>query len=204
MRPLLERWRGLLALLLAALFGYLLLIHLGWAGPMLALGERIAEVRDEELALRMEALQRPELEARLAELASIEAADPGFLAESDRDLAAAALVQRLEAEVRRAASHPQSCEIVTRAPLDAHGTEPFTRVTVQVRLRCDPAVLAAVLHGLEGGRPQLFIERFTLTSLAAFLGVGHAVTEARADVGFDLYGYLRPPASMAAGGGRDG
>jgi len=196
----LARWRPLALLLAAGLAVYGLLVHWWWTAPMLALGDRIAAVRDEELALRMEAAQRPAIEARLAELRAAEAADPGFLPEPDADLATAGLVNRLEAEVRRAAPNPLACEILSRTPMAVPGPPPFTRVTVQVRLRCEGAALAQVLHALEAGRPALFIDNLALGSLVAFFTAGQGMAEGRIDVTFDLHGYLRPSTPTTARG----
>ena len=68
MRRSLERLRPLLWLGIAMVLGYGLLVHWWWTAPMLALGDQIAEVRDEELGLRMEGEQIPQLQARLAEI----------------------------------------------------------------------------------------------------------------------------------------
>ena len=193
----LARFRPLLGLGIAGAVAYGLLVHWWWTAPMLALGDRIAEVRDEELGLRMEAAQRPALETALADLRAAEAADPGFLAEPDRDLATAALVSRLETEVRRAAPNPLACEITARTPLDVATDAPYPRVTVQIRMRCDAAALGQVLHALEGGRPQLFVDNLALQSLSAFFGAGQALGDSRIDVTFDLYGFLRPVAPAA-------
>ena len=73
MRRSLERLRPLLWLGIAMALGYGLLVHWWWTAPMLALGDQIAEVRDEELGLRMEGEQIPQLQARLAEVRAAEA-----------------------------------------------------------------------------------------------------------------------------------
>lgn len=192
MPPVLERYRPLLWLGLGLALAYLLLVHPWWTAPMRALGGKIAEVRDEELALRMEGQQIPLLEARLREVREIEAANPGFLAEPDKDLATAALVQRLESDIRRVSPNPLACEMVARTPLEAPARDPYPRVTVQIRLRCDAALLGQLLHALESGSPQLFIDNLALNSMAGYFGMGQAVTDTRIDVVFDLYGYLRP------------
>ena len=196
----LDRYRPLLWLFIAAVLGYGALVHWWWTAPMLALGDEIASVRDEELALRMEGEQIPQLEARLAEVRAAEAANPGFLAEPDKDLATAAMVQRLESEVRRVAPNPLACEIVARTPIEAPGSDPYPRVTVQIRLRCDAGVLGSLLHGLESGSPQLFIDNMALNSMAAFFAAGQGASDNRVDVVFDLYGYLRPTAPAAPEG----
>lgn len=193
MRPAAERLRPLLLLGVAAALGYVLLVHWWWTVPMLALGDRIAAVRDEELALRMEGQQIPDLQARLAEVRAAEAANPGFLAEPDKDLATAALVQRLESDVRRVAPNPVACEVVARTPIEAASSDPYPRVTVNIRLRCDAGTLGALLHALESGSPQLFVDNMALNSMAAFFGGGAGQADSRVDVVFDLYGYLRPP-----------
>ncbi|HAI59151.1 MAG TPA: general secretion pathway protein GspM [Xanthomonadaceae bacterium] len=192
MRRRLERLRPLLWLGIAAVLGYGLLVHWWWTAPMLALGDEIAALRDDELLLRMEGEQMPQLEARLAEVRAAEAANPGFLAEPDKDLATAALVQRLEADVRRVAAHALACEVVSRTPIDAPSSDPYPRVTVNIRLRCDSGTLGRLLHALESGSPQLFIDNMALNSTATFFG-GGGEADSRVDVVFDLYGYLRPP-----------
>jgi general secretion pathway protein M len=199
MRRSLERFRPLLWLGIAAVLAYGLLVHWWWTAPMLALGDQIAEVRDEELGLRMEGEQIPQLQARLAEVRAAEAANPGFLAEPNKDLATAALVQRLESEVRRVAPNPLACEVVSRTPIDAQSSDPYPRVTMQVRLRCDAAMLGALLHGLESGSPQLFIDNLAFNSMAAYFGAGQGATDSRVDAVFDLYGYLRPTAPVQEG-----
>jgi len=198
MRPRLERWLPLVWLLLAAVLGYLLLVHWWWTAQMRAHGQEIAELRDEELGLRMEGLQLPQLEERLAEVRAVEAANPGFLAEPDKDLATAALVQRLEQEVRRASPNPVACEITGRTPMDVQGSDPYPRVTVNVRMRCDAAVLGTLLHALESGSPQLFVDNVGIGSMAAFIAPGQG-GDARVDAGFDLYGYLRPAPAEVPG-----
>lgn len=201
MRRNLERWRPLLWLGLAGLVAYGLLVHLWWTAPMRALGQQIAEVRDDELGLRMEAEQIPQLQARLAEVRAAEASNPGFLAEPDKDLATAALVQRLESEIRRVAANPLACEIVARTPIEAQSRDPYPRVTVQIRLRCDAGVLGGLLYALESGSPQLFIDNMALNSMAAYFGAGQGAADSRVDVVFDLYGYLRPTTPASALGG---
>lgn len=203
MRRSLERLRPLLWLGIVALLGYGLLVHWWWSAPMLALGERIAEVRDDELGLRMEAAQIPQLQARLAELRMAEAANPGFLAEPDKDLATAALVQRLESDVRRVAPNPLACEVVARTPIEAQNSDPYPRVTVQIRLRCDAGILGQLLHALESGSPQLFIDNMALNSMAAYFGGGQGASDSRVDAVFDLYGYLRPTTPSTTEGGPD-
>ena len=178
---------GLVALLLLA---YGLLLHWWWTAPMLAMSEEINGLRNEELSLRMEYQQRDALRAQLLKLVQeFESDAPGFLSEANKELASAALVQRLESVVA-AASPGQGCKITARTPIDSNSKEPFTRVVVQVRLNCAMTELAAVLHALESGSPQLFINNLDLLSRRAYLGATEAAAGSL-DVSFDLYGYLK-------------
>jgi general secretion pathway protein M len=79
-----DRWRVLGAVALALLVAYLLLVHWWFTAPMLDMGQQIEDLRDQEQALKVQIAQRPELEARLAQVRQFEAANPGFLPESSR------------------------------------------------------------------------------------------------------------------------
>lgn len=184
------RLKALAGLLLAAVAAYGLLLHWWWTAPMRAMGAEIAALRAEEQELRMEAAQREALRAELLRLVGeFEAGAPGFLAEGNKELASAALVQRLES-VLATASPGQRCKVTARTPIESTAKEPFVRVVVQVRLQCGMADLAAVLHALESGSPQLFVDNLDLLSRRTYLGAGEAAVGAL-DVSFDLYGYLR-------------
>lgn len=187
-----DRWRILGGIALAIALLYLLLVHWWFTAPMLAMGEEVEALRDEEQALRAQIAQRPELEARLAQVRQFEAANPGFLPEATRELASAGLVQRLQQVVTTASPNPNACQITAQTPTDMPSQEPFARVMVQVRLRCGMGELAAVLHALESGSPQLFIDNLDLLSRRSYLTAG-GDNSSGLDVSFDLYGYLKSP-----------
>lgn len=188
----LRKAKTLAALLALGLLAYGLLLHWWWTAPMLAMGEEIAALRDEELALRMESQQRDALRERLLALVkTYETGDPGFLQESNKELASAALVQRLESVLATPSGAPR-CKVTARTPIDSSTKEQFARVVVQVRLNCGMAELVDVLHALESGSPQLFVDNLDVLSRRAFLGAGEAPAGAL-DVSFDLYGYLKAP-----------
>jgi general secretion pathway protein M len=192
-----ERLRVLAIAAAALAVVYLVALHWWFTAPMLAMGDQIASLRDEELSLRMEIAQRPELERELARVREFEAGNPGFLPEANRQLATAALVQRLESVVGQASPQASRCQITARTPSDIRSEEPFERATVQVRLRCGMAELGAVLHALESGSPQLFVDNLDLLSRRSYLGTG--LEGGALDVSFDLYGYLKSsPAAGAA------
>jgi general secretion pathway protein M len=66
-------------------------------------------------------------------------------------------------------------------------------VDVQVRLLCGMSEFSALLHALESGRPQLFVDNLNIISRVGFVTQsGAADTSTPLDIAFDLYGYLRP------------
>lgn len=194
MRPVPERARLLAGTAVVLLLAYLVLLHWWWTAPMLAMGGEIAALRDEELALRMEIAQKPQLEREIARVQAFEAENAGFLPETNRQLATAALVQRLESVVAGASPQPGRCRIAARTPADSRLDEPFQRATVQVRLLCGMAEVAAVMHALESGSPQLFVDNVDILSRRSYLGVG--VDSGLLEANFDLYGYLKTPAGV--------
>ena len=200
MAPLLpaDRWRALGIASLALLLAYLLLLHWWFTAPMLRLGAATEQLRAQEQSLRNEIAQRPLLEQRLAQVRAFEAASPGFLPEANKELASAGLVQRLQQVVAAASPNPNACQITAQTPTDMPSQEPFPRVMVQVRLRCGMGEFAAVLHALESGSPQLFIDNLDMLSRRTYL-VSGSENSGALDVSFDLYGYLKSPS-----GGRRG
>lgn len=193
--PAAERLKLLGGAALAVVLAYFVLLHWWWTAPMLEMGDEIAQLRDQELALREEIAQRPVLESELARVREFEQGNPGFLPETNRQLATAALVQRLEAVIAEASPQPGRCQITARTPTESRVEEPFVRATVQVRLRCGMAELGAVLHALESGSPQLFVDNLDLLSRRSYLAAGPE--GGGIDVSFDLYGYLTTPAGGA-------
>lgn len=195
MTPAADRLKLLAGAALAVALAYAVLLHWWWTAPMLAMGAEISQLRDQELVLREEIAQRPVLEAELARVREFERGNPGFLPETNRQLATAALVQRLEAVIAEASPQPGRCQITARTPTESRVDEPFVRATVQVRLRCGMAELGAVLHALESGSPQLFVDNLDLLSRRSYLAAGPE--GGGIDVSFDLFGYLKTPAGGA-------
>ncbi len=186
-----ERWKILGGVFMLVVLAYLLLVHWWFTAPMMDMGEQINQLRDQELQYRMDASQRPALEKKLEEVRQQQGLTPHFLPEANKELASAALVQRLEQVVSAASPNPNACQITARTPTDSSIKEDFQRVTVQVRLRCGMAEMANIMHSLEGGSPQLFIDNLELLSRSSYNNagpVGGAV-----EVVFDLFGYIQVP-----------
>lgn len=177
-------------LLIALLLAYLLFAHWWFVAPLLASRGELIELRDEEARYRATAQQRKAVEERLAEVRAFEAGNPGFLTEANFDLAASALIQRLQEQVNLLGAG-ERCLVVSRTPFRNRDEEPFERVTVKVRMRCEMEHFSAVLHGLESGSPQLFVAELGITSRRGIAPLGQAVPPGYLDIAFDLYGYLR-------------
>ncbi|UKE46647.1 type II secretion system protein GspM [Xanthomonas cerealis] len=197
-----DRWLALGLLLAALALAYLLLVHPWWTVPMREVEAQIQELRQRELRVRMQLQQAPQVAQRLQQAQRELATRPGFLRETSAELASAGLVQRLESAVATASPGNRSCAISNRSPLAADNRrDRFTRVAVQVRLRCGTPELAAVLHALESGSPALFVDNLNVMAQRYQLSPGESGNGL--DVAFELAGYLRPnamPASPAAAG----
>ena len=184
---------GLLLLALAAL--YLLVVHPFFVQPWLATQARIEALQARDLRIRAELQQAPRVAEQLQRARAQLQARPGFLPEATAELATAGLVQRLEGVVAQASPGHRSCAISNRSPLPADTQGRFTRVSVQVRLRCGTPELAAVLHALESGAPRLFVDNLNVLAQRAQLSpneVGSGL-----DVTLELSGYVRPGVAPA-------
>lgn len=186
-----DRWKIFAGVAVLILLAYLLLVHWWFTAPMLGMGEQIGELRDQELRYRMEANQRLALEKKLTEVRQQQAQTPHFLPEANKELASAALVQRLEQVVSAASTNPNACQITARTPTENSIKEDFQRVTVQVRLRCGMGEMTNILYSLEGGSPQLFIDNLELLSRSSYNNVGPV--GGAVEVVFDLFGYIQAP-----------
>ncbi|KAF1708869.1 general secretion pathway protein GspM [Pseudoxanthomonas kalamensis DSM 18571] len=191
-----DRWLALGLLLAALALVYLLFVHPWWTRPMLEADAQVEQARQRELRVRMQLLQAPEIEQRLAEARTQSATHPGFLPEATVEQATAGLVKRLETVVADASPGNRSCAISNRSPLNVTASGRFQQVAVQVRLRCGVPQLAAALHALESGSPRLFVDNLNVLTQRGY--PGQAVASGGLDVSFDLFGYLRPSATSAA------
>lgn len=195
-----DRWLALGLLLLAMALAYGLIVHPLWTKPMLEVNARIAQLEQRDARMRAILKQAPQVSQRLQQVRMrlAQGNPPSFMAEPTRELATAALAQKLEAAVAQASPGNRSCAISTRSPLEASGNqEPYPRVTLQVRLRCGDPELAAALHALESGNPRLFVDNLVIFSQGTEYGGGQ---NNGLDVSFDLYGYLPAPTQQQEGG----
>ena len=116
-------------------------------------------------------------------------ATPTFLPEADFDAAAAGLSQRLSQEVSSKTDNPDRCQLIQRQYVRSAKQEPFERVTIKARLRCNWQSLAPILHELET-MPALFIDEVQIWKQSGYRTPGTNVVEDFLDVQFAVYGYI--------------
>ncbi|QOY63124.1 general secretion pathway protein GspM [Lysobacter sp. H21R4] len=187
-----DRWlaAGLLLAVLAIAYG--VLVHPWWTVPMREADARIESLQQRELRLRMQLQQAPQVAARLQQVREQYADTPGFLPETNAELATASLIQRLETVVAEASPGNRSCAITNRSPLDSDNRQSYRRVVAQVRLRCGTPELSRVLYLLESGSPRLFVDNLNILTETLYLSRNQSVDMGGLDVSFDLAGYLLP------------
>jgi general secretion pathway protein M len=195
-----DRWLALGLLAAALLLGYLALVHPWWTVPMRAADARIDALQSRHARAAAQLAQANDIERRLQAARALDARAPAFLPEATVELATAALAQRLETEVARASPGNRGCAIANRSPAEqVAGDARHPKAGMHVRLRCGNAELGALLQGLEGVHPVLFVDNLSVVAQGFFEYPGQAAAQAGGlDVEFDLYGYLRPAAGAEA------
>lgn len=196
-----DRWLALAILAGVLALAYLVLVHPWWTAPLLATNARIDSLRERDLRARTALQQAPEVRERLAAERAAAGSAPGFMAEPNVQLATSALVQRLEQVVAQASPGNRSCAISNRQPMNDPRPQRFARATVQVRLTCGNAELAAVLYSLESGSPRLFVDNLNILA-QRYQFSGNQGGGGGVDASFDLYGYLQPGAATVTADAR--
>lgn len=193
---------AVILLLIALLLAYLVGVHWWFVAPLFESRQQMIDLRDEEARFRAIAQQRDAIRDELAKVRAFEAENPGFLTEANFDLAASALIQRLQEQIDLLQAG-ESCKLVSRTPFrgpqkgrgDKSENEPFEKVTIKVRMLCEMEYFGTLLHGLESGSPQLFVTDLTITSRRGASptrpGQRDKASAGYLDQAFDLYGYLR-------------
>jgi len=192
---------GLLGL--ALLLAYVVLVHWWFTAPQLEIADEMDTLKDQEQRFRATSAQRAEIEKRLALVRQSEASNPAFLPENDFDAAAAGLIQRLSQVVttQTGTQNPNKCQLIQKQYTRSTEKEPFERVTIKARLRCDWETLMPILHELESTSPVLFVDEVQAWKQSGYRAPGAAQVESFLDVHFDLYGYIHRavPKPEAAG-----
>lgn len=193
-----DRWLALALLLATLVLVCLLLVHPLFIAPLREVDAQVAALQERQQRIALQLRQAPQIAQRLQQAQQQLALQPGFMDEISPELAASALVQRLETAVRQASPGNRSCAISDRSPLPADHSGRFVRVAIQARLRCGNRELIAVLHVLESGSPYLEIARLDILAQNASALPGTHGTAL--DASFELAGYLHPlPGDATAG-----
>ena len=186
-----DRLLAVVLLVLAGFVVYLAGVHWWFTARHVAVWQEMSELREQELAFRATSAQRPEIEARLAEVRAFEAGNPAFLPEMDFDSAAASLSQRLRQIVTQHARNEQSCQIIMNQYAPSTEKELFERAAIRVRLRCTLEEFQPILYDLESASPVLFVDEVQVWKQSGFQQPGSNQVTSYLDVQFTLWGYLR-------------
>jgi general secretion pathway protein M len=178
--------------LLALGLAYLVLFH-GFITQHIAYATEIAELKDAELRYRQIAAQRPQIEQRLAEVRQFQAGANYFLPEDSFDLAAANLNSQLKQIIADKARDPQRCQLISSQNERPTAPEPYQRVVVKVRMRCDLDDMTEILYELENATPFLFVIDLNFYPQQMFQGGMPQPNLGDMDARFDVYGYIRKP-----------
>ena len=186
-----DRWLALALLLAVLALMYLLLVHPFFTVPWRAIDQEIVALKERQHRVQVQIDQRPQVSARLQQVQQALRERPGFLAESTAEAAAAALSSRVQDVVLSASPGNRGCVVSNRTPMPDNRSEAdYTRVSLQVRLRCGVDETANVLHALETGTPRLFVENLNMLAQRFQQSTEEAGTGL--DVSFELIGYLQP------------
>ena len=138
--------------LMVLVLAYFLMFH-GFITQHLAYADEISDLKESELRFRQIAEQRPQIEQRLAEVRQFQAGANYFLPEDSFDLAAANLNSQLKQIIADKARDPQRCQLISSQNERPTAPEPYQRVVVKVRMRCDLDDLTEILYELENNKP---------------------------------------------------
>jgi hypothetical protein len=116
-----------------------------------------------------------------------------FLSAADSSGAFSEITQRLEQAMGVRVKDEQSCTIVSKTIYREAKAEPYPRVTVQVRLRCDLDPFVAIVSDLEKGSPYLFVSQLELFRQQGGYVPPGGQAQPTMDIRFNLSGYQRKP-----------
>ena len=185
-----NRLLAVLLLLIALIVVYVVCFH-WFILRHLDYREEISELASQLVRYQRVASQKDLVESQLKSLQGRRSESNLFLEEGDFNEAAAAMSERLNQMVSTQAD--ESCQIVSRQPVQARVVEKFEKVTVNVRMRCSIEDLTRLLYSLETGVPMIVAEEVTVIKpRARRRAEAEAASDALPlDVRFNMSGYLR-------------
>jgi general secretion pathway protein M len=184
------RLTAILLLVIAAIIVYLLLFH-WFILRHLDYAEELSDLRGQLARFESVAALKGPAERRLEEIGNSREDADLFLPEQDFNEAAAAMSDRLGQMVRTQAE--ADCQIVSRQPVRPRVQERYERVTVNVRMRCQPADLLQIMYRLESEVPMIMVDDLNIIRPRARRRVGGTVIETAEslDIRFNMSGYLK-------------
>lgn len=127
---------------------------------------------------------RPALQAQLKQIGELNAASH-FLRATNVPLAAAEIQDLAKKVVETHGGKLSSMQI-----LEPKDDGPYRRVTVNVQLNANLSSLKNILYDLEGSRPYLFVDNFSVRAAPVFIRPGTpSPAETDLVIQFDLSGY---------------
>lgn len=172
----------------------MLIAYFGILGPLLSISGDAAE-RIEETEFKLQKLRRIANEksywlARLEEIKKNNQNMGHLLPRETAALASADLQTRIKDEVNRAGG-----ELISTQVIPERKEDPFTRVTVKLRMTGSTQVLRDVLHAFESGTPILFVENLNIRPIRIaqpqMPGKKPPKIPDKLSVDFDVVGYIR-------------
>ncbi len=181
---------AVLLLVIAALLAYLLIFHwfilshIDYRTEISTLSEQLGR-------FQRVAGQRAVFEEQLNTLQATRSDETLFLGEVDFNEAAAGMSERLGQMISTQAE--QNCQIVSRQPVRPRVQERFTKVTVNVRMRCNVEDLLKVQYWLESSIPMILIDELTVIKQRSRRRRSNNAAQDKGvlDIRFNMSGYLR-------------
>jgi general secretion pathway protein M len=172
-----------LILVYLLVFHWFLLKHRDYA-------TELGDLRDQLARFESVAAMRESTEQRLQSIRDSREDASLFVAEGDFNEAAAAMSDRLGQMVRTQAE--EDCQIVSRQPVRSRVQERYERVTVNVRMRCQPSDMLQILYRLETEVPMMIVDELNIIRPRARRRAGGAVvnTADSLDIRFNMSGFL--------------
>lgn len=185
------RFLALVLALITLALAYLVGVHWWFTERHVDIAAEMTDLREQYARFKAKADQKPLIERQLADVRAYEAGNPAFLPEGDFDAAAAGLTQRLKQIVGSHSPDPQRCQIIMNQYSRSTEPDPFERVVIKVRLRCDLEPFAGILYDLESASPLLFVDELAIFRQQGYLVPGQNKLSNYLDIRFDLFGFIR-------------
>ena len=166
LKPKDGRFLAIIILLIALMFVYLVGVHWWFVMPQVQISSDMQDLRDQQLRFRQATAQKPQIEKRLTDVKGYEQDNQAFLPENDPSAASAALIQRFKQALTAHAKDDKRCQQTSTQNYTGGTEEPFKRVSVQVRMRCDLEPLSAIIYDLEHSKPYLFVDQILISKPA--------------------------------------